>query len=128
MSTAPVAESDSDHEPTSTVTIPTPPRVVEVEEQSNQKPEIKEGIVIFSTILECILLVYLILVKEEFLSNNTSLVSENEEGSKSPPPRTQQDFIWKGSINMVDVAQISITAHEVSGILSLFFAFTGSTD
>lgn len=37
------------------------------------------------------------------------------ERSMSPPPKSKPVEIWRGVINMVDVAQISITAHEVSG-------------
>lgn len=33
----------------------------------------------------------------------------------SPFMKPSSDYVWKGTINMVDVAQISITAHEVSG-------------
>lgn len=37
------------------------------------------------------------------------------ERSMSPPPKSKPVEIWRGVINMIDVAQISITAHEVSG-------------
>jgi hypothetical protein len=33
----------------------------------------------------------------------------------SPISKTKSEEIWRGVINMIDVAQISITAHEVSG-------------
>lgn len=90
---APAAESDSDHEPSSTVTIPTPPRNTEPEEPPQSAP-----------------------VKEEKEEETTDAVVEKDvdKGGVSPP-RLAPDFIWKGSISMVDVAQISITAHEVSG-------------
>lgn len=45
----------------------------------------------------------------------------DDDGSKSPPPKVPAEFLWKGTINMVDVAQISITAHEVSGIINYSF-------
>lgn len=41
--------------------------------------------------------------------------SQAEERSTSPAPRNAPTEIWRGTINMIDVAQISITAHEVSG-------------
>ncbi|XP_057670798.1 uncharacterized protein LOC130902588 isoform X2 [Diorhabda carinulata] len=82
----PAMESDSDHEPSSTVTIPTPPRVSENEDEKNQpiSPE-KEKEIYFTV------------------------------RSTSPPLPSKPTEIWRGVINMVDVAQISITAHEVSG-------------
>lgn len=91
---APNEESDSDHEPSSTVTIPTPPRNIEPEEA---QPAV---------------------VKKE----KEVEVRQEVEAEKQPPPekssspaRPPPEFVWKGSISMVDVAQISITAHEVSG-------------
>ncbi|CAG9854881.1 unnamed protein product [Phyllotreta striolata] len=80
------AESDSDHEPTSTVTIPTPPRIPESEEEKTV-PTTPE--------------------KEKEPSSFTK--------STSPPPTIKPAEIWRGVINMIDVAEISITAHEVSG-------------
>ena len=38
-----------------------------------------------------------------------------EEDGLTTSPQTKSDEIWRGVINMIDVAQISITAHEVSG-------------
>ncbi|KAL3281806.1 hypothetical protein HHI36_005007 [Cryptolaemus montrouzieri] len=85
------AESDSDHEPSSTVTIPTPPHTMEGDDQGSQSLETK-------------------IVK-------TPEVKEPEvERSMSPPlSRKQPGEIWHGTISMIDVAHISITAHEVSG-------------
>nr|CAH7749396.1 unnamed protein product [Callosobruchus chinensis] len=80
------AESDSDHEPTSTVTIPTPPRSQDDDYQSSIDQK----------------------------SDKDKSIGEVER-STSPPPRTKPSEIWKGCINMPDVAQISVTAHVVSG-------------
>lgn len=84
---APVVESDSDHEPTSTVTIPTPPRNNELDEsmghsstESVNKPR-----------------------------------TDTEDSNESTTSKLKSEIIWQGVINMIDVAQISITAHEVSG-------------
>lgn len=90
---APNIESDSDHEPSSTVIIPTPPRTSDLDE-SHTTPA--------SDLLE----------KSEELTD--SAITNDAEASQSPV-RLATDFLWKGSISMVDVAQISITAHEVSG-------------
>ncbi|KAJ8975229.1 hypothetical protein NQ317_014658 [Molorchus minor] len=90
------AESDSDHEPSSTVTIPTPPRSQESDEFSSSQTSTDT-------------------------KNNLSISEKDkdsnlaEERSTSPPPRNRSAEIWRGTINMIDVAQISITAHEVSG-------------
>lgn len=95
--TAPHVESDSDHEPTSTVTIPTPPRNIDQDEdQQSRSAEYvpsKER-------------------KKEELSALS--VTKEVDGSQSPV-RPPPEFVWKGSISMVDVAHISITAHVVSG-------------
>ncbi|XP_018574106.1 death-inducer obliterator 1-like isoform X2 [Anoplophora glabripennis] len=92
----PAPESDSDHEPSSTVTIPTPPRSQESDEfsSSQMSNETKNSLVV---------------------PENDKEVSQVEERSTSPPPRNAPTEIWRGTINMIDVAQISITAHEVSG-------------
>lgn len=88
---APNLESDSDHEPSSTVTIPTPPRN-EVEEPQPQVAPPKED------------------------KESDPEVSGDRDSVKSDSPvRSPADFVWKGTIGMVDVAQIFITAHEVSG-------------
>lgn len=42
------AESDSDHEPSSTVTIPTPPHTVEGDDQASQSSESKPGETFFN--------------------------------------------------------------------------------
>lgn len=87
-------DSDSDHEvPTSTVTIPTPPRTQEVEEISSQLS--MEGKAVSK-------------VKE---------AEPEEDKGRSPSAKESRVpmQIWSGTINMVDVAKISITAHEVSG-------------
>ncbi|KAK9888802.1 hypothetical protein WA026_001025 [Henosepilachna vigintioctopunctata] len=84
------AESDSDHEPSSTVTIPTPPQNIEGDEGA-QIAEVK--------------IVRPLETKEPEI-----------ERSMSPPlPRKQASEIWRGTISMIDVAHITITAHEVSG-------------
>lgn len=49
------------------------------------------------------------------IPDNDKEVSQAEERSTSPPPRNAPTEVWRGTINMIDVAQISITAHEVSG-------------
>ncbi|XP_050497701.1 death-inducer obliterator 1 isoform X2 [Diabrotica virgifera virgifera] len=84
----PAIESDSDHEPSSTVTIPTPPRVADSSEEDKNLPVSPE--------------------KEKD-------IFDFGIRSTSPPPITRPTEIWRGVINMVDVAQISIIAHEVSG-------------
>lgn len=86
----PNVESDSDHEPSSTVTIPTPPRNSEAEElQAVSAKSDKE--------------------------NELEINADKDVISVGSPPSPPPEFVWKGSISMVDVAQISITAHEVSG-------------
>ncbi|XP_076253902.1 protein partner of snf isoform X1 [Rhynchophorus ferrugineus] len=90
---APV-DSDSDHEiPSSTVTIPTPPR--------SQESDEFHGVSQSST--------------DSKGSSRTKDIPAVEERALSPPPKKSAAQIWVGTINMVDVAQISITAHEVSG-------------
>ncbi|XP_063913585.1 death-inducer obliterator 1-like isoform X1 [Zophobas morio] len=88
---APIIESDSDHEPTSTVIIPTPPRNSESDDFLTNQP-IGEN-------------------KNEKLFGKERV----EEDGLTTSPQTKSDEIWRGVINMIDVAQISITAHEVSG-------------
>lgn len=80
-------ESDSDHEPSSTVTIPTPPRVPEADD-SSKKPDAVE-----------------ILEKEP----------EKESQKTIPEEPMGQEPLWKGAINMIDVAHIAINAYEVTG-------------
>ncbi|XP_017775816.1 PREDICTED: death-inducer obliterator 1-like [Nicrophorus vespilloides] len=89
----PTIESDSDHEPSSTVTIPTPPRTTEQDE-----------------------------ITESIKSTDDEIKIEEkpeDEGEpqtgKSPDDKFTSSPLWTGTINMIDVAQISITAHEVSG-------------
>ncbi|ERL86208.1 hypothetical protein D910_03619, partial [Dendroctonus ponderosae] len=87
-------DSDSDHEvPTSTVTIPTPPRTQEVEELSSQ------------------------LSMEGKAVSKLKEADPEEDKGRSPSAKEPRGAmqIWSGTINMVDVAKISITAHEVSG-------------
>ncbi|KAH1013913.1 hypothetical protein HUJ04_002834 [Dendroctonus ponderosae] len=87
-------DSDSDHEvPTSTVTIPTPPRTQEVEEISSQ------------------------LSMEGKAVSKLKEADPEEDKGRSPTAKEPRGAmqIWSGTINMVDVAKISITAHEVSG-------------
>ncbi|GJQ67593.1 hypothetical protein Trydic_g8399 [Trypoxylus dichotomus] len=97
-------ESDSDHEPTSTVTIPTPPRSNDPDEpqsiqattgipDKNEKKDISRSISI----------------------DSTGPFSPKDDSPGLSPIRPHSEHVWKGTINMVDVAQISITAHEVSG-------------
>lgn len=88
---APSMESDSDHEPSSTVTIPTPPRNNETEEPPAAPAKTN---------------------KADSVDGSTTV---KEVIRSSSPPRPPPEFIWKGTISMVDVAQISITAFEVSG-------------
>ncbi|XP_030765439.1 death-inducer obliterator 1 isoform X2 [Sitophilus oryzae] len=91
---APV-DSDSDHEiPSSTVTIPTPPRSQESDEFQTQISQSSN---------------------DSKSSSKNREVAVLEERGLSPPPKQLPSQIWMGTINMVDVAQISITAHEVSG-------------
>ncbi|KAK5646151.1 hypothetical protein RI129_004615 [Pyrocoelia pectoralis] len=95
---APTAESDSDHEPTSTVTIPTPPRTGDIEDPEFTPPLTSDD--------------------NKMRDDTSDLLSSSIDDNitMSPPlPRSKLEYIWKGTINMVDVAQISITAHEVSG-------------
>lgn len=96
--TAPVVESDSDHEPSSTVTIPTPPRNSDIDE-INAVPPIEE--------------------LQEKSSEVDDSMSKKDTNKNQSPTRPPSEFVWKGSISMVDVAQISITAHEVSGNIPL---------
>ncbi|XP_074031171.1 uncharacterized protein isoform X2 [Leptinotarsa decemlineata] len=92
----PAIESDSDHEPSSTVTIPTPPRIPENDEYTGgQTPEGE---------------------KNQPISPDKEKDSSDFSGrSTPPPPKSKSSEIWRGIINMIDVAQISISAHEVSG-------------
>lgn len=83
-------ESDSDHEPSSTVTIPTPPRNNEVEESQSAPPKVEK-------------------------ESDANVSPEKDRSKSASPPVLLPECIWKGTISMVDVAQISITAHEVSG-------------
>ncbi|KAI4464945.1 transcription factor s-ii zinc finger domain-containing protein [Holotrichia oblita] len=97
-------ESDSDHEPTSTVTIPTPPRPTEPDEiQSIQAPDISEK----SEKKD--------IIRTISIDSTESLSPKDDSPGLSPVLKLQTEHVWKGTINMVDVAQISITAHEVSG-------------
>ncbi|KAK4879330.1 hypothetical protein RN001_007476 [Aquatica leii] len=107
ITTAPIAESDSDHEPTSTVTIPTPPRVGEIEEPEVSPESISEDNKLKEDSSD----------ENVFMKDADSIPNsiDDDVGLSPPPPRFKSDYIWKGTINMVDVAQISITAHEVSG-------------
>lgn len=47
-------------------------------------------------------------------SDSPQLSPIEDDSGRSTPPRTS-GHIWKGEMHMVDVAHISITAHEVSG-------------
>ncbi|CAG9824961.1 unnamed protein product [Phaedon cochleariae] len=100
----PAIESDSDHEPSSTVTIPTPPRVPDSSDEfagGGRTPEIDIEKNLPTTSAE---------------KENVREVKEAIVRSTSPPPRKKPPAeIWRGAVNMIDVAQISITAHEVSG-------------
>ncbi|ENN78709.1 hypothetical protein YQE_04881, partial [Dendroctonus ponderosae] len=96
-------DSDSDHEvPTSTVTIPTPPRTQEVEEISSQ------------------------LSMEGKAVSKLKEADPEEDKGRSPTAKEPRGAmqIWSGTINMVDVAKISITAHEVS-VISLCAILVG---
>lgn len=88
---APNLESDSDHEPSSTVTIPTPPR-------NNESEELQAAS-----------------IKSSSKGNDSNITNGKEIVRSVSPPRPPPEFIWKGTISMVDVAQISIVAYEVSG-------------
>ncbi|KAJ8913501.1 hypothetical protein NQ315_017051 [Exocentrus adspersus] len=92
------AESDSDHEPSSTVTIPTPPRSQESDEFSSSQMSNADDKLNVSV-----------------PDNPKEPSAVEDERSTSPPPKSAPTEIWRGTINMIDVAQISITAHEVSG-------------
>lgn len=89
-----IAESDSDHEPTSTVTIPTPPRNTESDE--------------FATTNQA-------LTENKNVEKVAAKVEPENVSVSSPSVTKKSEEIWRGTINMIDVAQISITAHEVSG-------------
>lgn len=97
----PNVESDSDHEPSSTVTIPTPPRNNETEEPSTVTTK-----------------------SDKESDSDVGVVKEVIRASS--PPKSLPDFIWTGTISMVDVAQISITAHEVSGKDDCIFSYSCS--
>ncbi|RZC42273.1 death-inducer obliterator 1 [Asbolus verrucosus] len=90
----PLVESDSDHEPTSTVTIPTPPHNNELDDfAAAQLPSETKS-------------------DKKFIAKEKG---ETEDRVTSPVSKLRSEEIWRGVINMIDVAQISITAHEVSG-------------
>ncbi|XP_022913665.2 death-inducer obliterator 1 isoform X1 [Onthophagus taurus] len=93
-------ESDSDHEPSSTVTIPTPPRNSESDE-----PQSTPVMTVTTDKTE---------KKKPIKSISVETIESISPKAESVESRTA-DNIWTGTINMVDVAQISITAHEVSG-------------
>lgn len=114
-------DSDSDHEPTSTVTIPTPPRSIEQEDIQNQQ----EASTKIETKVE---------VKPP-RSDPRIKISTTPEPPKSlsPPPKSDEEIkevttpvletkitslskdtiVWEGNINMIDVAKFFITMHEV---------------
>lgn len=114
---APTVESDSDHEPSSTVTIPTPPRSIDQDEVSSQTTDAdKTGTFLSSLFVQnfCQEFVAIIVVCVE----SKKKVKETEDGASSPPPKPEKskaEIVWRGSINMVDVAETSIVAEEVSG-------------
>ncbi|KAF5299967.1 hypothetical protein FQA39_LY11340 [Lamprigera yunnana] len=119
ITTAPIAESDSDHEPSSTVIIPTPPRVGENEEispiaGSDEKSMDGNKLTCFKMVIKMTLSdsVDDVYMKDDADPTTNSI---DDIGQSPPPPRFNSDYVWKGMINMIDVAQISITAHEVSG-------------
>ncbi|XP_066147349.1 death-inducer obliterator 1 isoform X2 [Euwallacea fornicatus] len=86
------ADTDSDHEvPSSTVMIPTPPRIQDAEDFPSQSSD------------------------DSKLSTGPKDVETEDEPPISPQSRKSPTEMWTGTINMVDVAQIAITAHEVSG-------------
>lgn len=113
-------DSDSDHEPSSTVTIPTPPRSTEQEDINNQQDAVKTY------------------PKAEVkVPKNESRIKpsspEPPKAESPPPPKpaeevkevaaviepkvtsvSQQTIVWEGNINMIDVAKFFITMHEVS--------------
>lgn len=116
-------DSDSDHEPTSTVTIPTPPRSIEQEEQNTtQQPEVKTE------------------VKTEIAKPRhdprltrggteeakVEKTEDKEEEKESPitvenkiTSISKESIVWEGNINMIDVAKFIITLHEVNISFSL---------
>lgn len=55
-------------------------------------------------------------------SDSPQLSPIEQDSGRSTPPRSS-GHIWKGEMHMVDVAHISITAHEVSGRQIQYFNF-----
>lgn len=63
------------------------------------------------------------IIRTVSIDSTESLSPKDDSPGLSPIIKPQTEHVWKGTINMVDVAQISITAHEVSGIVrKSFFA------
>ncbi|XP_044750195.1 death-inducer obliterator 1 isoform X2 [Coccinella septempunctata] len=85
------AESDSDHEPSSTVTIPTPPHNIEADDQGSQSSESKT------------------------VEPPETKEPEVERSMSPPLSKKQPEEIWRGTIGMIDVAHLTISAQEVSG-------------
>lgn len=85
------AESDSDHEPSSTVTIPTPPHNIEGDDQGSQSSESKT------------------------IEPTENKESEIERSMSPPLSKKHPEEIWRGTISMIDVAHLTISAQEVSG-------------
>lgn len=124
-------DSDSDHEPTSTVTIPTPPRSTEHEDSLNpigKKEDIPEPTPPKEEDKED--------TSEKLVKNDPRTREASKEITKSDspeppttPPSTspvpvspsnskytsesKETIVWEGNITMVDVAKFSITLHEV---------------
>lgn len=127
-------ESDSDHEPTSTVTIPTPPHSVDPEEaaasadksntvtatprsnESDDKFDIPATPSPTTSPKAPPALTPAIITKPSPVpAIPPASSSSSSNASSSPGTSAAQEPLWRGSINMVDVAEISITAHELSG-------------
>lgn len=126
-------ESDSDHEPTSTVTIPTPPHSVDPEEaaastdksntiaatprsnDSDDKFDIPATPSPTTSPKVPPTLTPSITKPSPVPAIPPASSSSSSNASSSPGTSAAQEPLWRGSINMVDVAEISITAHEVSG-------------
>lgn len=120
------AESDSDHEPTSTVTIPTPPRSADPDESKRVTADEESSLKRTPMSETSNLKVEKIKQEPEEvpektipspalpLSSSTKPVTVKEEPATAVAPPVAP-MAWKGTVNMVDVAQISITAHIVSG-------------
>lgn len=126
-------DSDSDHEPTSTVTIPTPPRSTEQEDSLNpigKKEDVPEPSPPKTDDTEDTV--------EKIVKNDPRsreqvkeiVKSESPEPPITPPSgspvpvspsnsnytsESKETIVWDGNITMVDVAKFSITLHEVSG-------------